>query len=303
MIGKIAMAARRGAVLLVLLALGLAPAAAQSLSYGQGLLWSVDRDGVPTSHVFGTFHSTDPQILALDAPVLAAFNAAKSVALELILDDASRFALARAMVLPPNRALKDVIAPPLFAQVVTAVAAYGLDAAQVDRLKPWAVGLLFSVPPEEQARQAAGQLALDSWLQREAQARGKSVIGLETIEEQIAMFDELAPDLQRAFLAMATAEQESAGRTFENAKRAYLRRDLDALSGLSRQDLAGVDRRLRDVLEERILIERNRRMAQRMTGLLDRGGAFVGVGALHLPGEQGILALLAQHGYRVRRAD
>lgn len=299
--GRTTSAARIIAVLLLLASPVFANA--QSLRYGQGLLWSVEKDGVPVNHVFGTFHSTDPQILALGQPVLAAFNAASSVALELLLDDSTRLTLARAMVLPPSQTLKELVGPDLFGQAAAAAAIYGLDAAQMDRLKPWAIGLLFSLPPEEQARQAAGQLALDSWLQREAQLRGKRVIGLETIEEQIVMFDGLSPALQLAFLAAATAEQKSASQTFEKTKQAYLRQDLDQIAKLARQDIARVDDQLRQALEARIFTERNRRMAMRMIDLIERGGAFIGVGALHLPGDDGVLALLAQRGYRIKRAE
>jgi hypothetical protein len=281
----------------------LAPAAADSLRYGQGLFWAVERDGTPPSHVFGTFHSTDPQILALAAPVRAAFDRAESVVLELVLDDATRLTMARAMVLPPGRALQDMVGPALSAQAVAVGADYGLGAAQIGQLKPWAVALLFSLPPEEQIRQAAGQLALDSWLQREAQTRGTAVFALEMIEEQIAMFDGLTLDQQRAFLQAAAKERTATAQAFAQIKQAYLRQDLDAVQALSRQDFSGIGDDLRRVLEARIIVERNRRMVARMVERLDRGGAFVAVGALHLPGDQGVLALLAQRGYRIRRVE
>jgi uncharacterized protein YbaP (TraB family) len=52
---------------------------------------------------------------------------------------------------------------------------------------------------------------------------------------------------------------------------------------------------------DRLLDRRNARMVERMTQHLARGGAFVAVGALHLPGEGGILGLLEAQGYRVTR--
>jgi uncharacterized protein YbaP (TraB family) len=47
--------------------------------------------------------------------------------------------------------------------------------------------------------------------------------------------------------------------------------------------------------------ERNRTMVQRMAARLGEGGAFVAIGALHLPGETGLLSLLADQGYRITR--
>ena len=55
--------------------------------------------------------------------------------------------------------------------------------------------------------------------------------------------------------------------------------------------------------EERIVTDRNRRMAERMQPMLTAGAAFVAVGALHLPGEEGIVALLREAGWTVTRAD
>jgi uncharacterized protein YbaP (TraB family) len=54
-------------------------------------------------------------------------------------------------------------------------------------------------------------------------------------------------------------------------------------------------------LEGRLIVERNRRMADRLRPLLRRGNAFIVVGALHLSGEQGVLSLLANAGYQVTR--
>ena len=55
--------------------------------------------------------------------------------------------------------------------------------------------------------------------------------------------------------------------------------------------------------EKRILTDRNARMIDRLRPILNEGGAFVAVGALHLPGEQGLVAALRQNGWTVTRAD
>jgi hypothetical protein len=60
-------------------------------------------------------------------------------------------------------------------------------------------------------------------------------------------------------------------------------------------------KRVRAVLMQRLLDERNIRMADRADVLLKNGRAFIAVGALHLYGERGVLALLANRGYRVTR--
>jgi uncharacterized protein YbaP (TraB family) len=88
---------------------------------------------------------------------------------------------------------------------------------------------------------------------------------------------------------------------FAALREAYLARDLvavyDLLNAAKVDDSTGAVARF----EQRLVIDRNRRMVDRMGELLQQGNAFVAVGALHLPGEQGILQLLADRGYRVTR--
>jgi hypothetical protein len=54
---------------------------------------------------------------------------------------------------------------------------------------------------------------------------------------------------------------------------------------------------------DRLLNYRNRRMVERMMPYMEQRSAFVAVGALHLPGEQGVLRLLERQGYRVTRLN
>ena len=52
-------------------------------------------------------------------------------------------------------------------------------------------------------------------------------------------------------------------------------------------------------LMHQLIDQRNARMVTRMEPFLKRGQAFIAIGALHLPGEVGVLNLLAKQGYRV----
>ena len=83
---------------------------------------------------------------------------------------------------------------------------------------------------------------------------------------------------------------------------AYLARDLAAIRRLSEEmQSASSERRQEELLMKRALTERNPRMVERMRPLVDAGGAFIAVGALHLAGDAGVLSLLAQKGYRLAR--
>ena len=81
----------------------------------------------------------------------------------------------------------------------------------------------------------------------------------------------------------------------------YLALDLSGLHARMIEMSAGDDLALLDRFMERVLDRRNFLMVDRMAGVLDDGNAFIAVGAMHLPGENGLLNLLAQGGHDVTR--
>jgi uncharacterized protein YbaP (TraB family) len=84
-------------------------------------------------------------------------------------------------------------------------------------------------------------------------------------------------------------------------KDAYLRRDLERIFRIARADEGPRERALRQKIERRMLDDRNARMVERMLPRFEEGGAFIAIGAAHLPGEQGVLALLERRGFGVVR--
>lgn len=275
-------------------------AAAESLRHGQGLLWQVEKDGAPASHVFGTIHLADPEIVALPRPVRDAFAASRSLSVEIILNATAQIQLATAMALPQGRLLQDILPAGLFADALSAGERYGIGATQANRLKPWALALLLSMPPAGDAS-ARERVALDIWLQRAAASRDMPVHALESVAEQIAVFEGLSDADQIAYLRMTAKGQAEIARVVPALKAEYLSGNLDAIHALTHQGLDPESRRFQRLLETRLFAERNARMVSRMIARLDEGNAFVAVGALHLPGEDGVLHLLEKRGYRVTR--
>jgi hypothetical protein len=140
---------------------------------------------------------------------------------------------------------------------------------------------------------------MDMALYRSAVAQHKRIEGLETIEEQLAVFDDLDESDQVGLLRETLASRDQLPVMFEELVGAYLSRDLDALLRLSERYLQDGDPRLAALFREAAIDSRNRRMAERMVPLLDQGGWFIAIGALHLPADGGVLARLRQRGYAV----
>jgi uncharacterized protein len=294
---RVCRTARNGAVggiwvLLGLLWLSLAAAAdAQSQ---RGLLFEVEGPrGIP-SYLFGTIHSEDPRVVALPKPVQDAFDRASVLAMEVIPDQAAIGRSVNAMMFHDGRRLKDVIGASLYAKTVAALKTRGLPDAAIQDFKPWAIITLLSLPRSE-----TGQF-LDLRLYQDAMAQGKPVLGLETMDEQLSIFEHLSERDQVALLRETLAVRDEMPDVFERLIRAYLSRDLDELLRLSERYLQGGDSALAERFRAAALDRRNRRMAERLIPLVRRGGYFVAVGALHLPGKGGLLERLMGSGFRVR---
>jgi uncharacterized protein len=213
------------------------------------------------------------------------------------LDGANALQLANRMVSNDGRDLSAVLGPALFQKLAALAPSLGLPPDLLRALKPWAMALLLMLPQQE------GDTVLDDRLYRMALEQKKGVHQLETVDEQLDTFDELSESDQIELVRQALENRERLPELVSRMVDAYVARDLGALYRLAddgeTQDAAM--RRLDRALMQRLLDDRNVRMADRADALLRAGGAFVAVGALHLYGERGLLALLAQRGYRVTR--
>ena len=263
-----------------------------AVKYAKGLLWKIEVPGATTSYLFGTIHSEDKRVTALPGPVIKALDASNRFTMEAIIDGDGLVHMAEAMYFNDGRTLEQVIGKKLYDETIKALAARGIPTLGVEKQKPWAVMMALSMPPPK-----TGEY-LDFILQDRATRQNKPVSGLETIQEQLAVFDELPLPDQVALLKEAVQEQDTFEKDFEEMIEAYLARDIAALAEASEKRKPDNDRLYRSVMD-RLLTRRNTRMADRMGPILKDGGAFIAVGAAHLPGESGLLNLLAKAGYRV----
>lgn len=260
--------------------------------YTKGLLWKIEASGAATSHLFGTIHSDDTRVTALPETVARALDNSERFIMEAMLDGDSLVQMAQTMFFTDGRTLEQVIGRKLYTESVKALNARGIPTLGVEKQKPWAVMMALSMPPPR-----TGEF-LDLVLQARATRQNLPVSGLETVAEQLAVFDGLTLPQQIALLEDTVRMQADLDREFEALHKAYLARDLTAIVAISEKYQPG-DERLYNEVMDRLLAQRNRRMAERMTPMLRQGGAFIAVGAAHLPGETGLLYRLEKAGYRV----
>ncbi len=265
----------------------------ETQQYNKGLLWSVSKEGVE-NFIFGTIHSDDPRALAVLDHVYPVFDAAKNFTLEMDLNPRSGLMVAQAMLIDDGQTLPDLVGEVLYQKVLHIAVQHGLPKQAIKLLKPWAIMTVISVPKQQ------SDTFMDLILYEKAHQQNKKVVGLETPAEQIAVFDALKLEDQVTLLHNAVAEYSGFDDMFNRLIELYQARDLQAMLKMSDESIADSGKHLADTLTQRLIISRNKTMVQRMLPLLSTGETFVAVGALHLPGEHGILQNLARKGYRIK---
>lgn len=257
--------------------------------HARGLLWRVSRDGRPTSYVFGTMHVSDPRVLEVMGEVQGALAGSERFVMEVVLDLQAAATLQQAMFLTDGRTLSGLAGEALFGLTSRRLSAYGLPPEVVDAMKPWAAFTTLSMPAN-----AAG-LPLDMQLMAAAQAAGKEVSALETVAEQVAVFESLPEAEQIDMLREVVCHYDRFQDDVERMVTMYRERNLAGLLELSLRYAS----ENRAVFLDTLLWARNRRMVERAVPLLESRPTFMAVGALHLPGPRGVLGLLEARGFRV----
>ena len=261
-------------------------------------LWEVTGPGDARGYVFGTVHAL-PRGLAWKTPAIdRAVERSRMLVLEIVdpADErAARAAFERLAKTPGQPPLAARVAPELHDELRAALAETRLSTRRFAALEDWAAALTLSFAleasdgydPENGADRALLKLA------------GKRpVVGLETLEGQLGLFDALSPREQRALLEAVVAEagDEAASRRLIQA---WAQGDIAALDREAHDGMLA-DPRLRETL----LVARNRAWAKQAAALLRAGKRpFVAVGAAHVVGTDGLPALLGAQGFELKRVQ
>lgn len=282
---------QRFAMLLCLLLISLQQAVADCPD--RALFWSIETDQGRAGYLLGTIHSEDPRVLEFTEEFLDALHGSEQFAMELVPDLPTLARLAETMRLPPGTDLAAVVGDQRFQAVAQALVGYGVPRSEVARMKPWAAMMTLSVPPPKTG------FFMDFSLSLRASGQGLEVIGLETLDEQLSFLEDMSLPQQLSLLDQALAESADVQAVHDHMVDTYLSGDLVTLREETEEQLGQLDEGVRELFLTEGIAARNHRMFARLQESLADATVFAAVGALHLPGEEGLLALLRQTGYRL----
>jgi uncharacterized protein YbaP (TraB family) len=280
---------------------------------GRGMLWKIERAGQPVSYLLGTMHMSDDRLVNLPASLAKALGEVETVALEIaeILEPAKMqmeiIKNMKRIALEPGRTLESLLKADELAMLQKKLKARHAPWVAMRRMKPWFVATSMALPYCEMQRQQLGRKALDEVVALRGKENGATIAGLETVGEQFAALDGEPLEEQVKMLVNSLRMMDGLEDQIETMKQLYLEGRTAALwelavyltrkhapKGELKAEMASLAR-----MQAELIDRRNRVMARRALPLLTKGPALIAVGAMHLPGENGLVALLQKAGYRL----
>lgn len=265
---------------------------------GKGFIWHVEREG-RTSWLVGSLHVLTPDYYPLPAAVEDAFEHADTLMQEA---DVTEMGSPELVALLASKAfytgaesLETRLSADTYALVQDRFARAGLPVEPVRLMRPWMAALtLFTLELQRAGFDPA--YGIDWHFRQQVERTGKTFRTLETPAEQIEYLAALDDDAPESFLRAYLATADDQIRQVEELATAW---HLGDTAILERVLLASLQESPR--MYQSLLVDRNHRWLPAVDACLQEGGCFVVVGAGHMVGADGLVALLRQRGYTVEQ--
>lgn len=264
-----------------------------NIPYGKGLLWKITAPDNKFIHLFGTMHSQDRLITDIPPPVRLRLVKSNTFVMEVMLDEAANQAFSRAVYFQDDQRLDRLLQEDIYNELAEKISGYGIPPDMLPRLQPWAAFTLVGRPRPVNAP------TQDIKLMQVAQSANNDIAALETMEELLSVLQGIPLADQIEILNDTVCNHAEILQQARELVDLYINKDLAAIIKLN--DEPHHDEEVFNRYIERMLYSRNERMLGKIERYLEQGNAFIAVGASHLPGERGLLNMLAEKGNAVER--
>jgi uncharacterized protein len=273
------------------------------LSYGpleKSLLWEIKGPGIQKpSYLYGTIHLINGEDFFLPKGVMTAFDQSKKIVFEIDMKEMTDMSKIMGMMnkifMKDNQTLKDLLSEEDYKLVGDHFQKMGLPIFMLERMKPMFLTVFASADMNPSSLKDGKMKSYEMEFMDMANHSAKTTGGLESIDFQIGLFDEIPYDAQAKMLVETI---KSSGNTESDELKKltdiYLRQDINAMVALITEEgseLAG--------LEDKLLNQRNKNWIPLMIEASKKEATFFAVGAGHLGGPEGVIHLLRKSGYQV----
>jgi uncharacterized protein YbaP (TraB family) len=271
-------------------------APAQTTPAARGFVWSVERDG-RTSWLVGSLHVLTKDAYPLPGSMDKAFEQAKTLMEETDVNELSSpdmiGIVATKGLFTNGQTLESVLPRDAYTRLAQRMTATGLPIEMVKMMRPWMVELTLS-GLELQRAGFDPDLGIDVHYRRKAAQNGMALNMLETAAEQIDYLAGLPLDVQVSQLQQTLTEGDAELREVREIAAAWRAGDTAAIERLLLKGMKDSP-----AYYQSLVVDRNRRWIPRIESCFSTGSCFVVVGAAHMVGSDGLIAMLKQKGYRI----
>ncbi len=262
---------------------------AQINSWPKSLLWRITgKNLTQPSFLFGTMHLQDKRLFYFGDSLYYYLEKVDGYALELDLQEFLDSVIHRAMQLEADemwddKKIKAADEKKTIDSLVKNIKEHHDKASkrEIDRIRSRRIKRIL--------KDDRMSTIVDAYLFGVAKRHGKWVGGIEDVEDQLTVFDELGKDIDKDELAGSDADLKT---FLEEMISVYVDADLNKIEKLMLNERSS---RFKDIVFRR----RNIKMCRRMDSLMNIRTMFFAVGAAHLPGDSGVIHLLRNRGYTV----
>lgn len=262
-------------------------------------LWKATKDQ-HTIYVQGSVHVLKAENYPLDPAIEQVYAESGTLVFEADLKEMTspetqKMIMSKA-VFEHGRTLKSELSPDVYALLAAELKETGMPEAAVQSFKPWFVSILILVP-RMQAMGLNPELGLDQYFYRKATADGKKVVGLESLEFQFNLFDTLSDEDQDAFTRYFLKDLKQNLTMIPEILAAWKNGDIETLNGIFTEGF----KEYPDMFDQ-FLTRRNRDWVRKLSQMpAAEKPVMVVVGAGHLGGETGLVALLEAEGFTLEQ--
>lgn len=258
------------------------------------LLWKITGKSLTApSYLFGTMHIVCPEDLQLSPQLISAISATDRTYLELDMDDMKEImGMLPLMRMKNNVKLKDLLTEAEYERIKAffAKGAGGLPFAMLENFKPFLVSGMIA----QQMLDCKATEGMESAIMKQVKSEKKEIYGLETGAFQASIFDSIPYEIQAKELLKSVDSTSKYSDQMKQMLQAYREQNLQELEHFFTDE-----DQLMSQYVDLLLYGRNRNWAEKMPELMQAAPTFFAVGAGHLVGEQGVVALLRKAGYKV----
>ncbi|HEX8562196.1 MAG TPA: TraB/GumN family protein [Flavobacterium sp.] len=260
------------------------------------LLWQISGNGLKEpSYIYGTIHLTCDA--TLDTPTKAALDNTQQLYLELDMDDPTMMtSMMMGMMMKDGQRMSALSSAEDFALVdAYLMDKLGLSAKLVDNVKPAMVSTMLLPGLMPCALQS-----VEEELMRMVKQQNEEVLGLETVNDQLAVFDAIPYQVQMDELVESVKDKFAGDKAeLDKMYKIYAEKDIIAMHnmmGTSNNDITAK-------YQDQLLYDRNAKWIPKIESIAKQKPTFFGVGAGHLAGPKGVLELLRKRGFKVEAVN